>query len=177
MSDKSKLDEQNNCHAPSDDVKEQETSSKEEAKNEDKEDLNKKYEDLKNEYLRTFADFENAKKRLEREKSTALEYANENFARDLLPILDALENAKLAAKDVSAIFDGINLVLDNFTKTLSKHGIVEIPCEGEFDPNMHECIMQIEHENLESGQIASVLQKGYTLKERILRPSMVSVVK
>lgn len=149
----------------------------EEVKVEEKEDLEKKYDELKNEYLRTHADFENVKKRLEREKFTSLEYANEQFARDLLPILDALESAKLAAKDTPGILEGINLVLENFSKMLAKHDVLEIQSTGEFDPNVHECIMQVESQDLESGAIANVLQKGYMLKERVLRPSMVSVVK
>lgn len=143
----------------------------------EQEDYEQKYNELKNEYLRVFADFENSKKRLEREKFQALEYANEKFAKDLLPVIDALQNAKDASKDNPAILEGIALTLENLTKTLSKYGIDEIPSEGDFDPNLHDCIMQVPHENLEDGKIAQVMQRGYKYKERTLRPAMVAVVK
>ncbi|MGX3045213.1 nucleotide exchange factor GrpE [Helicobacter sp. T3_23-1056] len=131
----------------------------------------------KDKYLRAHADFENVKKRLEREKNQALEYAYEKIAKDLLPIVDTLERAKEAAKEHSAILEGINLTQENLLKTLQKHGIEEISTSGEFDPNLHECIMQVQNAELNDGDIAQVLQKGYTYKERTLRPAMVALVK
>lgn len=131
----------------------------------------------KDKYLRAHADFENVKKRLEREKNQALEYAYEKIAKDLLPIVDTLERAKEAAKEHSAILEGINLTQENLLKTLQKHGIEEIGTSGEFDPNLHECIMQVQNAELNDGDIAQVLQKGYTYKERTLRPAMVALVK
>ncbi|MGX2972404.1 nucleotide exchange factor GrpE [Helicobacter sp. T3_23-1059] len=131
----------------------------------------------KDKYLRAHADFENVKKRLEREKNQALEYAYEKIAKDLLPIVDTLERAKEAAKEHNAILEGINLTQENLLKALQKHGIEEIGTSGEFDPNLHECIMQVQNAELNDGDIAQVLQKGYTYKERTLRPAMVALVK
>lgn len=135
------------------------------------------YKELEEKYMRAYADFENVKKRLEREKNQALEYAYEKIAKDLLPILDALDNAKAAAKDHSAILEGIVLVQENFLKILSRHGVEAIDTSGEFDPNLHECIMQVAKPEAQDGQIAQVMQQGYVYKQRTLRPSMVAVVK
>lgn len=140
-------------------------------------DLAGKYDALKTEYLRVFADFENVKKRLEREKSQALAFANENFAKDLLPLMDALENAKKAAQSSPQISQGIDFVRQNFTKILLKHGVSEIPTDGDFDPNVHDAIMQVADPKRENGAISEVLQRGYTMNERVLRPAMVSIVK
>lgn len=135
------------------------------------------YKELEEKYMRAYADFENVKKRLERDKNQALEYAYEKIAKDLLPILDALDKAKEAAKDHSAILEGIALVQDNFLKILSRHGVEAIDTSGEFDPNLHECIMQVAKPEAQDGQIAQVMQQGYKYKERTLRPAMVAVVK
>ncbi|RDU74340.1 nucleotide exchange factor GrpE [Helicobacter anseris] len=144
---------------------------------ETKEDFEQKYNELKNEYLRVFADFENSKKRLEKDKFQALEYAYEKFAKDLLPVIDALQNAKEVSKENPAILEGITLTLENLIKTLSKYGIEEIDTQGDFDPNLHDCIMQMPNAELEDGKIAQVMQKGYKYKERTLRPAMVAIVK
>lgn len=139
--------------------------------------LKSQLDEWKDKYVRAHADFENVKKRLERDKNKALEYAYEKIAKDLLPIIDTLDRAKEAAKDHSAILEGINLTQDNLLKALQKHGIEEISTSGEFDPNLHECIMQVQNEELKDGDIAQVLQKGYAYKERTLRPAMVAIVK
>lgn len=139
--------------------------------------LKSQLSEWKDKYVRAHADFENVKKRLERDKNQALEYAYEKIAKDLLPIIDTLDRAKEAAKEHSAILEGINLTQDNLLKALQKHGIEEISTSGEFDPNLHECIMQVQNEGLKDGDIAQVLQKGYVYKERTLRPAMVAIVK
>jgi len=135
------------------------------------------YKELEEKYLRTHADFENSKKRLERDKNQALEYAYEKIARDLLPILDTLESAKTAAKEYPAILEGLCLTKDNLLKVLQKHGVEEIEARGEFDPNIHECIMQIANPEVKNGHIAQVMQTGYRYKERTLRPAMVAIAK
>lgn len=136
-------------------------------------------------YLRMHAEFENVKRRMEKEKARAIEYAYERFARDLLPVLDSLELALASIpteeetddEHLGKLREGIGLTRDQFIKTLSKHHIELISLENGFDPNFHEAVMQIESEAHDSGQIVQELQKGYRLKERILRPSMVSVAK
>ena len=139
--------------------------------------LDAAYKELEEKYMRAYADFENVKKRLEREKNQALEYAYEKIARDLLPVLDALDSAKEAAKEHEAIAQGIMLTQESFLKALQKHGIESISTDGEFDPNLHECIMQVAKPEAQDGQIAQVMQRGYKYKERTLRPAMVAVVK
>ena len=140
--------------------------------------LDAAYKELEEKYMRAYADFENVKKRLEREKNQALEYAYEKIARDLLPVLDALDSAKEAAKEHEAIAQGIMLLPKRASLRLCKnHGIESISTDGEFDPNVHECIMQVNKPEAENGHIAQVMQRGYKYKERTLRPAMVAVVK
>ncbi len=142
--------------------------------------LEQKIKDLQDQYLRTHADFENVKKRLEKEKAQALEYANQNILKDLLPIIDTLDKALESANALPSgdkIAEGLNLTLGNFSKVLSKYGVEAISTENGFDPNLHEAIMQVKDEQKEDGTIHQVLQKGYKYKERTLRPAMVSIVK
>ena len=137
-------------------------------------------------YLRTHADFENAKKRLAKDKATAVSYANESFANDMLSVVDSFESA-LATIDATEgeessevldkIKEGLNLTYTQLTKVLEKNGIKAVECEGEFNPDVHQAIMQIEHDEKNSGEIVQVLQKGYTIKDRLLRPAMVSTAK
>lgn len=143
------------------------------------ENFEEKFKNLEQEYLRVHADFENVKKRLEREKYQALEYCYEGIAKDLLPIVDTLEKAHQSAIEAQqdAISNGIKLTLDNLLKVLSKHGIEVIAESGEFDPQHHDAIMQVPSNDVEEGQIVQTLQKGYKYKERVIRPAMVSVAK
>ncbi|PAF54093.1 nucleotide exchange factor GrpE [Helicobacter sp. 13S00482-2] len=152
----------------------------EQENNPKQEDYEKKYQELQENYIRVHADFENTKKRLEKDKYQALEYAYEKIARDLLPIIDTLEKALESAKETSGaegIFQGLELTLDNLHKVLLKHGIEKISCDENFDPNFHDAIMQVPAEDKQDGEIVQVLQKGYKYKERVLRPAMVSIAK
>ncbi|RAX53139.1 nucleotide exchange factor GrpE [Helicobacter sp. 16-1353] len=150
-----------------------------------------KIKELEDRYVRAYAEFENVKKRLEREKYQSLEYANEMILKDLLPVLDTLESAlngiDLDSKDstdsanlkekLQSVKNGIQLTLENFLKALNKHGITPIPADKEFDPNLHNAIMQVKDESKNDGEISQVMQKGYKYKERVIRPSMVSITK
>jgi len=138
----------------------------------------------KDEYIRTHADFENSKKRIEKEKATAVSFANESFANDMLGILDSIESAlgsvKQADTDVDSMkdfVDGFELVYDQTLKALSRNGVEQIVCEGEFDPNVHQVLMQVDSQDYETGHIVDVMQKGYMIKDRVLRPAMVSTAK
>lgn len=138
--------------------------------------------ELEERYIRAYADFENTKRRLEREKSQALEYANEGFARDLLPVLDTLESAlngvgEGADETSKNIANGIRLTIENFLKVLSKHGAEALDSSGDFDPNIHNAILQVKDESRADGEISQVMQKGYSFKGRLLRPAMVSITK
>lgn len=134
---------------------------------------------VKEDLIRATADFENIKKRLEREKVDALKFANEGFARDLLPVIDALEIAANinGSDDIAAMKDGINLTIEQFKKCFEKYGIKEINTDGEFNPEVHNAINYIESADLPSGSIAQVYQKGYMYNDRVLRPSMVVIIK
>ncbi|MFW2601198.1 nucleotide exchange factor GrpE [Aliarcobacter butzleri] len=177
-----------------DEILEQETvETKEEIKTEEveqkTESLEEKVARLESElkeseekFLRAYADFENMKKRLEKEKYQAIDYASEKFAKDLLTPLDTLEMALNSAKaDVDAnellekLKEGIELTLKNFITTFEKHNITKVETDGEFDPNVHNAVMQVDSAEHNSGQIVQELQKGYVLKDRLLRPSMVSI--
>ncbi|GHQ16039.1 nucleotide exchange factor GrpE [Helicobacter pylori] len=145
-----------------------------------KEDFELKYQEMREKYLRAHADFENVKKRLERDKSMALEYAYEKIALDLLPVIDALLGAHRSAAEVdkeSALTKGLELTMEKLHEVLAKHGIEGIECLEEFDPNFHNAIMQVKSEEKENGKIVQVLQQGYKYKGRVLRPAMVSIAK
>lgn len=137
---------------------------------------------LKDKYARVHADFENIKKRLEREKYTAVEYANEKFAKDMVPVIDSLEGAlKSVATDAdkAELFDklkeGIELTYKQFLTSLEKHGVTMVPHDEPFDPNIHNAIQSVDSTEVESGQIVQTFQTGYKYKERPLREAMVVV--
>jgi len=143
--------------------------------------------DYKDKYLRTHADFENVKRRLEKDKSNAVAYANESFAKDILAVMDSFENAlasMASTKDTDEssevlvkMKEGVDLTFEQLKKILEKNSIKEVSCEGEFDPEVHQAIMQVESDEHEVGDVVQVMQKGYTIKDRILRPAMVSTCK
>ena len=140
--------------------------------------------EYKDKYLRAHADFENTKRRLEKDKTNAVSYANESFAKDILAVMDSfenaiasMENAEEGADVVKNIKEGVNLTFEQLKKILEKNSIKEVACEGEFNPEVHQAIMQVESDEHEVGDVVQVMQKGYTIKERILRPAMVSTCK
>ncbi len=149
------------------------------------EELKKTNKELEDKYLRELADFENIKKRLEREKMQAVSYANEEFARDLLPVIDSMDFAADSAKKADSedseyadkLKEGINLTIEQFKKVMQKHGIELIDTKEGFNPHFHDAVMQVESEDHEEGEIVELLQKGYKIKDRVLRPAMVSVAK
>ncbi len=138
--------------------------------------------ELKDKYARVHADFDNIKKRLEREKYTAVEYANEKFAKDMIPVLDALDGAMKSATgdaDKAELFDklkeGIELTHKSFLTQLEKHGVALVAHDEPFDPNIHNAIQAMDSEDVESGQIVQTFQTGYKYKSRPLREAMVVV--
>jgi molecular chaperone GrpE len=138
--------------------------------------------ELKDKYARVHADFDNIKKRLEREKYTAVEYSNEKFAKDMIPVLDALDGAMKSIDgegEKAELFDklkeGIELTHKQFLTSLEKHGVTVVSHEEPFDPNIHNAIQAIDNEEVESGQIVQTFQTGYKYKSRPLREAMVVV--
>lgn len=140
--------------------------------------------EYKDKYLRAHADFENSKRRLEKDKMNAVAYANESFAKDILAVMDSFENAlaSMESADESSevlvkMKEGVNLTFEQLKKILEKNSIKEVSCEGEFNPEVQQAIMQVESDDHEVGDVVQVMQKGYMIKDRILRPAMVSTCK
>jgi len=140
-----------------------------------------KAKESEDKFLRTHADFDNIKKRLEKEKYQAIDYASEKFAKDLLTTMDTLEMALQSATSdgssdelIEKLKEGIELTLKSMLATFEKHNISVVETDI-FDPQLHNAVMQVESEDHESGQIVQVMQKGYMYKERLLRPAMVSI--
>ncbi|HIQ27458.1 MAG TPA: nucleotide exchange factor GrpE [Sulfurovum sp.] len=142
--------------------------------------------EYKDKYLRAHADFENSKRRLEKDKMNAVAYANESFAKDILAVIDSFENAltsiegadeENSSEVLSNMKEGVTLTYEQLKKILEKNSIKEVDCSGEFNPEVHQAIMQVESDEHEEGDVVQVMQKGYMIKDRVLRPAMVSTCK
>ncbi|MFZ5375910.1 MAG: nucleotide exchange factor GrpE [Campylobacterota bacterium] len=137
---------------------------------------------LKDTYARVHADFDNIKKRLEREKYQALEYANEKFAKDLIPVVDSLGMA-IGAAEIEAepavllekLKEGVELTMKQLLGVLEKHGVTPVDESEPFDPNVHNAVQRVDSPDHESGAIVNTFQKGYRYKERTLRDAMVVI--
>lgn len=132
-------------------------------------------------YLRIHAEFENAKKRLEKEKADYLKYANEEFIVEFLPILDSLEIAEKhikETKDFKAVQEGVNMIQDQIQKFLKDIGVERVKTVGEkFDPHIHEALEVEESGDKPDGIIVAELKSGYRLNGRLLRPASVKITK
>ena len=137
----------------------------------------------KDRYVRTAADLDNLRRRQLKERQEALQYGHENLVKDLLNTVDnlerAIEHAKGSeAKDLDALLQGVELAQRELLSVLGKHAVVVIEAEGvTFDPNVHEAVAQIEEGSVPPGSVARVYQKGYRLRDRLLRPARVVVAK
>lgn len=131
--------------------------------------------------LRTAADAENFKKRVQREKEEQTRYANESLMRELLTVIDNLERAlehSGTGSSQGGLVEGLNMTLKGFLETLNRFGCTQVEAEGKpFDPNYHEAVSQEASADHEPNTVLRELQKGYLLKERLLRPAMVIVSK
>ena len=132
-------------------------------------------------YVRQVAESENFRKRANRERDEAIRFANEALVKDLLPVIDNLERAVAHAKDRGngkPLVEGVEMVLRGFFDTLAKHGVVPIAAVGQrFDPEKHEAMAQIESGTYEPDTVVEEYHKGYLLRDRLLRPALVSVAK
>ena len=127
--------------------------------------------------LRLAADFENYKKRAAREREEYVRLANERLLKELLPVLDDLERALVAAEqhEEAQLEDGVRLVHKSLQSLLERNGISEIAADGKFDPHVHEALLAQPAEDKEQGDVVDVLQKGYKLGDRVVRPARVIV--
>ena len=127
-------------------------------------------------YARLFAEFQNYKRRTEKEKSDLYAYAGEKFASDLLEVMDNFERAMEAKPEGDKFADGMEMILSQLKSVMTKNHVEEIKALGEpFDPNFHHAVMTEEAEGTESGIVTKVFQKGYTLNNKVIRPAMVAV--
>jgi molecular chaperone GrpE len=126
--------------------------------------------------LRLAADFENYKKRAARERTEYIALANERLIAELIPILDDLERALAAAEqhEEAQLEEGVELVHRSLAALLARHGVTPIETEGKFDPHVHEALLSQPSE-AEEGSVIDVVQKGYKLGERVVRPARVVV--
>lgn len=163
--------------------KTEEQAGEEAAKNDEGESAEKAEEAEKAEserYMRLMAEFQNYKKRVAKEKSDIHAFANEKLIVSMLTVLDNFERALAAdpAADPEAYAKGMELIFGQLKDLLKKEGLEEVECLGEeFDPEKHNAVMTEETEEFESGHVSKVLQKGYRLGEKVVRPSMVTVAK
>ena len=132
--------------------------------------------EMKDRYMRTLADFENYRKRTDREKSDFYKYALQEVLKDLLPVLDNFDRALDHAEDGDDFHKGVLLIYKQLVDTLRKNGVRPIDESGvKFDPNIHEAVIREENPSIPSQTVTAVLQKGYFLHDRLLRPAMVKV--
>jgi molecular chaperone GrpE len=127
--------------------------------------------------LRLAADFDNYKKRAARERQEYVAFANERILKELLPVLDDLERALSAAEqhEEAQLEEGVRLVHRSLASLLERQGVKEIATEGKFDPHVHEALLAQPSEEKEPGDVLDVIQKGYTLGDRVVRPARVIV--
>jgi len=131
-------------------------------------------------YLRAAADLDNYRKRAARERADIVKYGKEDLIRDILPFLDSLDRAleHKDTDDAQAFRDGVALIQEQLLCCLKKHGVERIESVGvNFDPNVHEALMQMESPDHEDNQVVSEMEKGYLLNGRLIRPSRVCVCK
>ena len=162
---------------PAEEAAEPEEKAAEPEKGTEEDPRDKKIEELNAKYMRLMADFQNQKKRFDKEKADIHQYANEKIVKNLLEVLDNFERALDATKDADPnLHEGMELIFKQLMAALEKAGVAEIKALGEeFDPHLHNAVMMEETDEYESNKVSEVMQKGYTLNSRVIRPSMVKV--
>lgn len=149
--------------------------------------LDRELAETKDRLLRTLADMDNMRKRTEREVADARAYGISAFARDILGVADNMHRAMQALEDelrakaddaTKALLEGVELTERELMNVLEKHGVKRIePLNQKFDPNRHQAMFEVEDPSVPSGTVVQVMQSGYLIGERVLRPAMVAVSK
>ncbi|SHJ46194.1 molecular chaperone GrpE [Geosporobacter subterraneus DSM 17957] len=171
---------ESDLEATREELKEQQQAYQDEELRDLLEKKNEEIEEINNKYLRISADFQNYKRRVEKEKSDIYSFANEKLILELLPAVDNLERAvgviaEEGNKD-AALTKGIEMILQQLLDTMKNNGLEEIKALGQdFDPNLHHAVMQEASDTEEGNKVLEVYQKGYTLNGKVIRPSMVKV--
>ncbi|MED3228917.1 nucleotide exchange factor GrpE [Bacillus velezensis] len=157
----------------------EETAGQEEALQHQIDELQGLLDEKENKLLRVQADFENYKRRSRLEMEAAQKYRSQNVVTEILPALDNFERAlqvEAESEQTKSLLQGMEMVRRQLMDALEKEGVQAIEAVGqEFDPNLHQAVMQMEDENFGSNIVIEELQKGYKLKDRVIRPSMVKV--
>ena len=151
------------------------------------ESVEEKLKSTQEKLLRTMAEMENQRKKFEKEKEEAFEFGGFNFARESLSLLDNIDRAITSFKndenlkdnkDLSKIIDGIDVIKKDLISIFKRSGIESIECiNKKFDPNFHQAMLEIDDNTKESGTVIQEMQKGYMMKDRLLRPALVGVTK
>jgi len=156
------------------------TETVQEVPDEDKDRLTSELQEINDKYVRLYAEFENYKKRINKDKEELVRYGNESLIFELLPVIDNLEMAlKHSSHDLNAgIMHGVEITLKELQRVLEKFGLIPIDASGKpFDPTVHHAMTQIERDNVEEKTVVEEFRKGYMLQDKVLRPSLVAVSK
>ena len=180
MSKKEKKDKTVEEEVVDETVKEEEVvESKEESIDAQVAKLEEEVNTWKTDYYKVFADMENLKRRLEKEHQNSLKFMMQSFIEELLPVVDNFErslNVQNPSEEVQTFLKGYQMIFDQLMTILEKNGVEVIEAQGkEFDPNFHQAVMTANDENYDHNIVVEELQKGYKLKDRVIRASLVKV--
>ena len=181
-----KEENQNSNSDSVEEIKDNEDTDKSTEKNEDLK-PGDKIKELEDRLARAYAEIENQRRRFEKEKDDAFDYGGFSLARETLNLIDNLERSKFALENdetlknseaLKKIIDHLNIIQKDMISILKKNNIEEInSIDQKLDPNLHQAMMEIEDDNKESGTVVQEIQKGFMMKDRLLRPSLVAVSK
>ena len=151
------------------------------------ESIEDKLKSTEDKLLRTLAEVENQRRRFEKERQEAFDFGGYNFAKESLSLLDNIDRATISFKNdenlkngkgFNKVIEGIEIIKNDLVSIFKKNGIEEIECiNKKFDPNFHQAMLEVEDSTKENGTVVQEIQKGYMMKERLLRPSLVGVSK
>jgi len=168
-------------------IKEMKADESEQIDNPKEETVEEKLKNSQDKLLRVMAEMENQRRRSEKEKNEAYEFGGFNFARESLSLIDNFDRAIVSFKNdenfknipnINKIFDGIEIVKKDLISIFKKNGIEEISCINQkFDPNFHQAMLEVDDPSKDPGTVVQEIQKGYMMKNRLLRPSLVGVAK
>lgn len=162
-----------------DSEKKEKKSSKKEKENKRIAELEEQIKDKEDKYLRMLAEYDNFKKRTQKEKESLYKEGIADSVANLLTVLDNLDRAAsvdISQADAQSVVDGVNKILEQAKEVFSKMGVEEIPARGEkFDPELHNAVMHEENDELEENTVSEVFLKGYKMGDKIIRHSMVKV--
>lgn len=167
-----KVLEENETAEEADKADEKAAENPENSKEDNKQEVQDEALEIK--YMRLMADFQNFRRRTEKEKSDIYQFANEGIVKELLDVVDNFERAFSTETEDKKYEEGMKMIFNQLMACLERAGVVEIDCLGkEFDPNYHNAVMTEDSTEYDSGTVTKVLQKGYLLHDRVVRPAMV----